>query len=152
MQSAASLPFLRERQFLQAGDMVANIPLPDGSRLYEQITDHLLLAVISTSCADCLPALESLEKFANCYTKVNLVILAVTDESGMEVLQTAFDGIATVYHPPEHILAEELQIQGYPWAYGINARGQVVTSGHCGRVAWIERLLEPFEECLGSLR
>jgi len=120
--------------------------------LYDRITNHLLLAVISTFCDECLAALESLEQFAHRYPNANLVILAVTDEPGFDILQTAFDGYASVYRLPEPVLVEELHIRGYPWAYGINARGQIVTSDHCGQLKWIERLMEPFDECLGVLQ
>ncbi|MBH5316411.1 hypothetical protein I6N90_01150 [Paenibacillus sp. GSMTC-2017] len=123
-----------------------NIPISknENLKLYDLIDDYLLVAALSTSCAPCLPAMEALDAFIQKYPYYKLIIFVVTDEQKFELAKMAFHESANLYIATEELVMEQLKIKAYPWAYGLNSKGQIITIAHAGRFEFLEQLAAPF--------
>ncbi|GKU76515.1 hypothetical protein [Paenibacillus sp. L3-i20] len=144
--------FLKVEEGLQIGDYMSNIAIPhyESLHLYDLITDHLLLATISTTCAACLPAMEALNTFVQQYPTANMHIFLDTEEDTFEKAKQVFHHTAKIYHASDDVLFGELKTRGYPWAYGLNADGQIITIEHAGSLDYLEKLLFPFKKFLNQ--
>ncbi|OAB41156.1 hypothetical protein [Paenibacillus antarcticus] len=144
--------FLQVEEGLQIGDYMPNIRIPnnDDMELYDCITDYLLLATISTSCAPCLPAMEAINIFIQQYPGINFLLFIDTEESTFEKAKHIFHHSAQIYHASDDLLFGELKTRGYPWGYGLNAEGQIITIEHAGSLEYLEKLVSPFKRFLDS--
>ncbi|MFF2887468.1 TlpA family protein disulfide reductase [Paenibacillus sp. NPDC057967] len=142
--------FLRVEEGLQIGDYMPNIRIPnyDSLHLYDFITDYLLLATISTTCAPCLPAMEAIDALIKRYPGMNLIIFMDTEEETFEQAKQIFHSSARLYHATDNVMFGELKTRGYPWAFGLNADGQIITIEHAGSMEYLEKLLFPFKRFL----
>ncbi|MBH5320371.1 hypothetical protein I6N90_21495 [Paenibacillus sp. GSMTC-2017] len=144
--------FLKVEEGLHIGDFMPNIAIPhyDSLHLYDLITDHLLLATISTTCAACLPAMEALNTFVQHYPSANMHIFMETEEETFEKAKQVFHPTVNIYHASDDVLFNELKTRGYPWAFGLNAEGQIITIEHAGSLEYLEYLLSPFKKFLNQ--
>ncbi|RJE90163.1 hypothetical protein D3P07_08085 [Paenibacillus sp. 1011MAR3C5] len=147
-QMEKQLPsFLKVEEGLQIGDFMPNIRIPnyDSLQLYDFITDYLLIATISTTCAPCLPAMEAIDALIQRYPAMNLVIFIDTEKGTFEQAKEIFHPSARLYHATDDVMFGELKTRGYPWAYGLNAEGQIITIEHAGSMEYWEKLMFPFK-------
>ncbi|REK77137.1 TlpA family protein disulfide reductase [Paenibacillus paeoniae] len=142
--------FLKVEEGLQIGDYMPNIRIPnyDSLQLYDLITDYLLVATISTTCAPCLPAMEAIDALIERYPTMNLIIFIDTEEETFEQATQVFHPSARLYHASDDVMFGELKTRGYPWAFGLNAEGQIITIEHAGSMEYLEKLLFPFKRFL----
>lgn len=142
--------FLKVEEGLQIGDFMPNIRIPyyDSLQLYDFITDYLLLATISTTCAPCLPAMEALNTLIQQYPTMNLLIFLDTEEETFEKAKQIFHPSARIYRASDDVMFGELKTRGYPWAFGLNAEGQIITIEHAGSLEYLDKLLFPFKRFL----
>lgn len=150
-QTEKAIPsFLKVEEGLQIGDYLPNIMIPDNDSidLYDCINDYLLVATISTSCAPCLPAMEAIDIFIQQYLGINFLLFIETEESTFEKAKQVFHHSARIYHASDDVLFGQLKTRGYPWAYGLNAEGQIITMEHVGSLESLEKLFFPFKRFL----
>lgn len=146
-QTEKALPsFLKVEEGLQIGDFMPNIRIPnnDSLQLYDFITDYLLVATISTTCAPCLPAMEAIDALIQRHPSMNLIIFIDTEEATFEQAKEVFHSSARLYHATDDVMFGELKTRGYPWAYGLNAEGQIITIEHAGSLEFWDKLMAPF--------
>ncbi|RJX37754.1 hypothetical protein D3P09_22575 [Paenibacillus pinisoli] len=139
--------FLKVEEGLQIGDFMPNIRIPnyDSLQLYDFITDYLLVTTISTTCAPCLPAMEAIDALIHRHPSMNLIVFIDTEESAFEQAKEIFHPAARLYHATDDVLLGELKTRGYPWAYGLNAEGQIITIEHAGSLEFWGKLMAPFK-------
>jgi len=137
--------FLKVEEGLQIGDYMPNITIPNQDmELYDCINDYLLLVTISTSCAPCLPAMEAIDIFIQQYPEINFLIFIETEESTFEKAKQVFHSSARIYHASDDVMFGELKTRGYPWAYGLNREGQIITIEPVASLEFLEKLFSPF--------
>ncbi|MCG7407035.1 hypothetical protein MH117_06355 [Paenibacillus sp. ACRRX] len=138
--------FLRTNEQWRIGDYLPNITIPnyEDLKLYDLIDDYLLVAALSTNCAPCLPAMKALDAFIQKHPYYKLIMFVVTDEHKFELTKMAFHESARLYIATEEVMSQQIKVRGYPWAYGLNSEGQIITIAHAGRVEFLEKLAAPF--------
>lgn len=146
--------FLKPQNHWMIGDYLPNITIdPESSlKLYDLIDRYLIVAVVSTTCAPCLEAMEILNEFIESFPGYRLVILIETDDETFERAKEAFHETALLYHVPDRVLVEELKIFGYPWSYGINIEGQIIAHATCGVRRLFMNVVEPFHRFHREIR
>jgi hypothetical protein len=75
---------------------------------------------------------------------VNVLIAVDCEERDIALFQNEFDGLAVVGHCLKDDMKIGLKTTVYPWAYGINKAGQIVTSTVCGNEEELSGAIAPF--------
>lgn len=118
--------------------------------VYDFITDHLIVLVVSTSCDACLPALNATEEYLEENPHANVVILIDTDESSCQLVKDAFIGKANVFLFPKQRIITEIFARGLPWGYALNAEGRILVTDSCGSMEKLEMLSYPYKFLFSS--
>ncbi|RJE86262.1 hypothetical protein D3P07_19510 [Paenibacillus sp. 1011MAR3C5] len=131
------------RQHIQIGDYFPDVHLSPDLKLYTLLKDYLLIAMVSTECALCLPAFDEIERFAVDNPDYRLVVLIDTSEEKFELAKQAFSPHIQSYRI-EARLDTEINGYGYPWAYGLNSEGQLITHYSCSEPGHLDIIASPF--------
>lgn len=131
------------RQHIQIGDYFPDVQISPDLKLYTLLEDYLLIAMVSTECALCLPAFDEIERFAVDNPGYRLIVLIDTSEEKFALAKQAFSPHIQSYRIEAH-LDTEFNGYGYPWAYGLNSEGQLITHYSCSEPGLMDIIAEPF--------
>ncbi|WP_235941547.1 hypothetical protein [Paenibacillus puerhi] len=135
---------------LEVGDYVSNVSIYGSDneevKLYDLITDHLLLFCFTTDCESCLSSIEALDIYLSKITNntYNVAVLIHTDNINLPVFKTFFgEKIPKIYTVPKDTMLKKLRIRYFPRGYALNKLGQVLRENGATSDYWLEKLLEP---------
>ena len=142
--------FLKSRKgWLEAGEVLPNASLGEGKlNPYDLITDYLILITLSTSCEPCFDALDMLQPMLAQHGPFNILMLVDCDEKDFEIFRAEFGHLAALCHVSADELQKGISTNAFPWAYGINKVGQIVTSSVCGSREEFLGVIGPFHRYL----
>lgn len=132
------------RDHIQIGDYFPNLPLTDQVSLYDLLKNYLIIAMISTDCAVCLPAFDEIERFATERPDQPLIVLIDTCEQKYHKASQAFSDNVRLYRIDGNTVEREVKGFGFPWAYGINSEGQLISHYFCGNPGNLDTVAAPF--------
>ncbi|REK71905.1 hypothetical protein [Paenibacillus paeoniae] len=132
------------RQHIQIGDYFPDVHISPEINLFSLIQDYLLMVMVSTDCALCLPAFDEIERFAVENPHYRLIVLIDTSEDKFALAKQAFSSHIQSYRI-EARLDMEFQGYGFPWAYGINSEGQLITHYSCSEPGHLDIIAAPFQ-------
>jgi hypothetical protein len=112
--------------------------------LYSYIRQYMILTFISTSCKSCIDALNAMETIVSEKPGINIVVLIDGDEQTIATLDELFYHKVVFLPYARKEMGNTIGVKMYPWSYGINAKGQVVTSYNCESVETFHSALRPF--------
>lgn len=131
------------RKHIQIGDYMPNVLISPDVNLYSLIQDYLLIAMVSTDCAICLPAFDEIERFAVENPDYQLIVLIDTSEEKLELAKQAFSSHVRIYRIEDRLEAD-INGYGFPWAYGINSEGQLISHYSCSEPGHLDLIAKPF--------
>lgn len=134
---------LKRDPSLSVGDFIPDIIIGD-VHLYDLINESLFITIISTSCDSCLNALDALDLFANKHPDLNFLILVIGNEDAASFIREEFSDRARVYQMPIERVINDLKTNGFPWSYGVNGEGKILSSFPCASEEWFDNLVSPF--------
>lgn len=146
--------FLKTRNgWMEPGEFVPDAEIGSEKwRVSEYIADYLILVTMSTSCEPCMNALEALHDCLQIEKPINLLMIVDCEAQDVPLFQKEFEGLAAVRHCAKDDMRNALNTTVYPWAYGINSVGQIVTSSVCGSERELAEVLRPFYRYTGTGR
>ncbi|MFD0587312.1 hypothetical protein ACFQZE_04825 [Paenibacillus sp. GCM10027627] len=140
---AAVQPFRKEP--INIGDYIENLIIPGhGTSLYDPLDPYTILVSLSTTCSFCLPAMEALDIFLESHPSYRVTVLLEANEAAYQKARSMFPEKLPIYRVTDEFVFRQLNLHGYPWAYGINAEGQVITMFPCSEPRHYQDVAEPF--------
>jgi hypothetical protein len=139
--------FKNHTNALLVGDSLPNIDVKEKDtfrKLHSYIKDYLIINFISTSCKSCISALDALELIVLANEGLNIITLIDGDEQSIKQLQALFNDKVIFIPYSKSEMGKTLGVNLYPWSYGINAKGQVITSYNCENLETYHETLKPF--------
>lgn len=140
--------FLKKTEYFKIGDKIPNIKIDSSLFLYDFLDNYLFIFLLTTTCDACETTLEVMSEFRDSYKNLNFVLLVNTSEENIETLKRIF-GESKVYYASLSSMEREYMIEGFPWGYGINRIGEIITSNACSTKNSILALMEPFSYSAG---
>lgn len=140
--------FFKESNFFEIGSNIPNIHISESSVLYDFITEHLFVFLLTTSCNSCKTTLEELIEIKDCYHNFNFVIFINTSKENLLFLKEIF-GDFRVHNISVASMQREFNINAFPWGYGINKKKEIISSNACSTKNTILALMEPFSYISG---
>ncbi|TYP73149.1 hypothetical protein [Paenibacillus methanolicus] len=131
------------RTHIQIGDYIPDVTLSAGIKLYSLLEDYLLIAMVSTDCAVCLPAFDEIDRFAAERPDYKLIVLMDTSEDKLELAKQAFSAPVRLYRI-EASVDHDMKGYGFPWAYGVNSEGQLISHYSCSEPGHLDIIAAPF--------
>lgn len=136
---------------LTIGDYLKNITINEekGIKIYDFLTDHLLLFVFSTDCKSCITTMELLYQFMEKNRHMNVIILINTPEEDFYQIKALFDDrVSGIFLVEKHILTKKIGVREMPRGYCINKLGQVLSHNNSFDAYWLGKLLDPISEII----
>ncbi|WP_214481962.1 hypothetical protein [Bacillus sp. SM2101] len=123
-----NLQFLKRHESLELGDYMSNGYIDSSKihRLYDYISEYLVVSFFSTSCAGCLPAIEGLGEYLKKHPDTNSLVLFDSTDENIQLLKNHFNGNTLVYNVSKKIMQREFSVYGVPSIFLLNELGQVL--------------------------
>ncbi|AIQ70536.1 hypothetical protein [Paenibacillus graminis] len=139
-----------EVNLLQIGDELPNMPILPGLELYDLITDHLILFLVSTHCDLCEKTLESIDEYTKNHQGRNFVVLLDSDANGQQFLRNIFGNRVRLYIVPPPIMHKHLKMQFLPIGFGVDQDKMIVTTHSVQNAEMLLDLLNPLFNKIGE--
>lgn len=145
---SVSKRFLRFYNQLEIGDYIPNIELTNSEnkqvKIYDLISNHLVIVLLSNRCDACMNAIETLEVFTR-ENNANIVVLIETSDDIMQYLNSIFSNRSIVFFPySTNKIKYEFHTFSIPRFYAVNCFGQIVASEPGGSMRTIANIQKPF--------
>ncbi|AIG26849.1 TlpA family protein disulfide reductase [Brevibacillus laterosporus] len=155
VETPAHRKFYKDKklEMLKVGDYIPNVKIYEDQakelKLYDLVSDYLLLMCYSTDCESCLASMEALDEFTQENPGINIAVLLHTSPENFELMKAAFtDRIEHIYLVPKELITRKLNVYFMPRGYAINKLGQVLSTNGCSDLYWFNKLMEPLRRIL----